>query len=497
MKKNYVPDFLRKIALVLLAFFPIALSLFFQIVSIINTWELLRLFQFASLIVVFFAPMLVVFINKSVRKEIKKYNEETLFWVIVLAFILRIILVQVISTNFVSDFEDVHSFASDIYFGNTLANLSKYPNIPYSLHLNMPSFVLSIVYKLFGPSTNVAKLFMVLLGVITTFLIYLNGKEISNETVGLLSAFLFAILPSTICYSGTLDTVYLAFPPLLLATLLYIRSSKNNDSNLPSSVIYFSLIGILIGITDWFRPVGIILIIALIISLLIYKIKEWKNYKLLIIIGIVLLSYTGTTNLAAQISKNIFQTNILSSSQRIGEYLLKGLNPISKGRVTTEDYDIAVNAYARFNGDSFETQKYLVNLAFSRLDKEGSIELFKSKIDLIWASHDALFDYSLIGSNDDELVNLLRDFETLLWVIITVFMFFNVVFAIKENPSPATFTMQLFILGFALLLLFMEVQNRYVAIVIPFSILLSVSGLDTVLKKIKYNENIVRILVKK
>ena len=57
--------------------------------------------------------------------------------------------------------------------------------------------------------------------------------------------------------------------------------------------------------------------------------------------------------------------------------------------------------------------------------------------------------------------------------------------------------MQLFILGFALLLLFMEVQNRYVAIVIPFSILLSVSGLDTVLKKIKYNENIVRILVKK
>jgi len=37
--------------------------------------------------------------------------------------------------------------------------------------------------------------------------------------------------------------------------------------------------------------------------------------------------------------------------------------------------------------------------------------------------------------------------------------------------------MQLFVLGFALLLLLVEVQNRYVMVVIPYSILLSVMGM--------------------
>jgi hypothetical protein len=37
--------------------------------------------------------------------------------------------------------------------------------------------------------------------------------------------------------------------------------------------------------------------------------------------------------------------------------------------------------------------------------------------------------------------------------------------------------MQLFIFGFAVLLLLTEVQNRYVMIVIPFSILLGVLGM--------------------
>ena len=165
--------------------------------------------------------------------------------------------------------------------------------------------------------------------------------------------------------------------------------------------------------------------------------------------------------------------------------LLKGLNPDSKGIVTFEDDNTARQTYERFGGDSLGAQKYLINLALSRLDQIKAMKLFKEKFTLIWASHDALFDYSLLGSNDQELVNLMRAFETLLYLAITAFIFVQAVVSIRQRSHPAIFVMQLFILGFALLLLFTEVQNRYVMIIIPFSILLGVLGMKAAFSRIR------------
>ena len=480
MEKNLKldgPFLLQRLALVLFLLFPIVLSIVSQILLVVHSWDFIKFINFGFLVTFFLLPIFAILTKNLIWKSIEQFKSLPLIWVVGLAIVLRIIFLQLISTDFVSDMEDVHFLAVDISSGHPLANLDTYPNIPSATHLNMSALVLSFVYKLFGASTTTAKLFLIVLGGLTTFLIYLVGQEIANTRVGFLAAFLFATLPSVICYTGVLAGDHLALPPIILAILIYARTNKLDNSKSFLLVLSYAIIGILAGFGDWFRPFGTILITALMISTLLYSVGKWKFFRPLIILSVLLFTYSTTSNLAVKISEDIFQTKILSASQRIGEFILKGLNPDSKGIVTFEDDNTARQTYERFGGDSLGAQKYLINLALSRLDQIKAMKLFKEKFTLIWASHDALFDYSLLGSNDQELVNLMRAFETLLYLAITAFIFVQAVVSIRQRSHPAIFVMQLFILGFALLLLFTEVQNRYVMIIIPFSILLGVLGM--------------------
>ncbi len=481
MKKSHSLDIsflLQRFALITFIIFPVALSIIAQTFLVIQSWDFIKIIQFGFLVAVFLIPIFAILAKNSIWTSIEQSRYLPIFWVVGLAIVLRIIFVQLISTNFVSDMEDVHFLAVDIYHGNPMANIEIYPNIPGATHLNMSAFVLSFVYELLGPSTATAKLFLIILGGLTTFLIYLAGREIADtQQAGFLAAFLFAILPSVICYTGVPAGDHFALPPMVLAIFIFARTDRLDNNKFPPLILHYAVIGILVGLVDWFRPLGIILIIALIISVLIYRAGGLKFYKLLVILSVLLITYTQTSNLAVRVSESIFQTNVLSSSQRIGEFLLKGLNPDSKGIVTLEDDTIAQQAYHSFGDDISGAQAYLIKLAISRLEQSQISDLFKEKFNLIWSSHDALFDYSLLGSNDRETVNLMRDFETLLYLVVTVFIFFHTIISIRQRSHPAIFAMQLFILGFALLMLVMEVQNRYVMIVIPYSILLGAMGM--------------------
>mgnify|MGYP002640131370 CR=1 FL=1 len=487
-KKNVfdLPFILQRLGLLIFALFPVTLSIISQTFLVASSWNFTKLFFLGGLVAVFLTPLFAMFSSKSIGVLIEKFEPLAIFWVIGLAFVLRIVLVQLISTDFVSDFEDIHFVAVDIFSGNTLENLDEYPNIPRAIHLNMPALILSFVYKLFGASTTTAKLFMIVLSVLTTLIVFFVGKEVANTKTGFVTAFLFAVLPSIVCYTGMLAGDHLFLPLMILAVLIFARMQKVHITNLFSLVFGYAILGAIVGLMDWFRPLGPIFLSALIISLLVYYARKWKTLKLAILISTLLITYSLTSNLAITISKSLFQVNTISTSQKMGEYFLVGLNPNSHGKISLEDSTLIGKTHARFKDDNLGAQLYLAQLAISRLDQEQAINLFKDKFTLVWSSHDALFDYSLIGSNDHELVNLLRDFETLLWLIVTIFILFNTVLSIRKKTHPAIFTMQLFILGFAILLIFMEVQNRYVIVIIPFSLLLAAIGMNQLFsRKIK------------
>jgi 4-amino-4-deoxy-L-arabinose transferase-like glycosyltransferase len=394
-------------------------------------------------------------------------------------------MLQLLGTEFVSDMEDVHNFAADINAGHPFANLSQYPNIPRATHLNMTALVLSFVYRIFGVSTITAKLFMVVLSALTTLFIYFAGRMIATPRVGLTAAFIFAALPSLLCYTSVLVGDHIALPLMVLAILVFAHTiEKDDDKKSLHQILWYALCGGLVGLADWFRPIGIALLVALVISVVIYQLRG-RFFNTLAILVVMIAGYLLVSSQAVAISERFFHTKIVPASQLVGGYLLVGLNPESHGGVNLDDAKIIGETYARYEGDYKGARAYLVKLAFSRLEQEQVIPLLKDKFTLMWASHDALFDYPLIGSDDHDFVNLLRDIETVVYLVISVFILVNILLSIQIRSRPAVFSMQLFMLGFALLLIVLEVQNRYVIVVIPYSILLCVMGLESALSMLE------------
>ena len=125
-RKFDIPFFLQRFALVLFAIFPVALSVVAQIFVIIHYWNITKFLQFGLLVAVLLVPIFAILRKKSFGPSVEHGRYLPIIWVVGLAIALRVILVPLISTNFVSDMEDVHFFAIDLYSGKPLGVESKY-----------------------------------------------------------------------------------------------------------------------------------------------------------------------------------------------------------------------------------------------------------------------------------------------------------------------------------------------------------------------------------
>lgn len=475
---SHLSFLLQRTALVIFAFLPLGLSLYYQARYLLDTWDIFTFVRISLITAILLIPLIAILLKDDVWASIERTGYAPLIWVVTLGVALRLILIPLLSTNFTSDFEDIHNFAVDVVSGRPFANLANYPSIPWATHLNITGLTLSLVYKIFGASFTVAKMFMVTMAGLTIWFIYLAGRDLANARTGFVAASLYGTLPSLIGYTGIPSGENIALPLITLAILLYIRSKRTENYKLSRSIIIYILCGITIGLVDWFRPGGIILIAALVISDLLYTHRsEWFPYRLSTLSGLV-ISYLIVSALSVVISENFFQRPVLSTSQKIGYFVLVGLNPVEEGRINLEDRDIAFQAYARFENDNSAANNYLLQLARQRLEGASLVDLFRSKFIQAWSNHKQMFDMALNGSNDQELIGVLSTIEGLVYLIITSFAGINVYASFLKRSHPAVFAMQLFILGSALGLLILEVQNRYTIITFPYLLLLGSLGMN-------------------
>jgi hypothetical protein len=468
---------LQRIALVIFAVLPPGLALYYQTRYLLDTWDAFSFVRIGLITGILLIPLIAILIKDDLWASIERTGYAPLLWVVMLGVALRLILVPLLSTNFTSDFEDIHNFAIDVVSGKPFANLANYPSIPWATHLNMTGLVLSLVYRIFGASFTTAKMFMVLMSGLTIWFIYLTGRDLANARTGFVAASLYGTLPSLIGYTGIPSGENIALPLITLALLFYVRAQRVENHNLFRSVLMYILCGITIGLVDWFRPGGIILIAALLLSDLLYMTRNNIVPQRIYTLSGLVISYLIVSAMSVIISQNFFQTRVLSTSQKIGYFVLIGLNPVSGGEINLEDRDIAFQAYERFKDDNAAANDYLLQLAIQRLQGESIVDLFRSKFSLAWSNHKQLFDMALNGSNDHELVGVLSAMEGLIYLFITAFAGVNVYTSLLRRSHPAVFAMQLFILGSTLGLLILEVQNRYTIITFPYMILLASLGM--------------------
>lgn len=469
--------FVQRIALIIFSILPIGFGLLSQLGFLLGHWPIFQFVRMGLLVGLLFVPLIAFLFHDDLWSWIESRGYIPLLWVILLSVALRLIFIPLLSTNFTSDFEDIHNFAVDVVSGDPFRNLDNYPSIPWATHLNMTGLFMSIVYRIFGVGFSTAKMFMLVLSTLTVWLVYLVGREVAGSRIGFISASIYGTLPSLICYTGVLTGEHFALPLITLSILVYARLKRSQEKTAIHYAAGYVFCGATIGLMDWFRPGGIILLIALVITDLIYLNRDKILTKGVIPLVLLILGYAVVSNLAVTISESFFHTDIMSTAQKRGYFILIGMNPDTQGRINLEDRGISFEAYERFKDDNAAANDYLIQLAMDRLKGEPLWEIFRSKFFLVWSNHEQLFQISLNGSNDAEVVEVLSTMESIIYLIITMLTGVNIYASFMKRSHPAVFAMQLFILGFAIWIQILEVQNRYAIIIFPFLILLGSLGM--------------------
>ena len=115
-------------------------------------------------------------------------------------------------------------------------------------------FFLSLLIRLFGPEMFIAELFQVGFGVLSVFFLYVLGKKLGSEFLGILAAGLYALYPTAIMSTKIIMDEHL-FIVFWLAGMIFLVSDYQEPS-------YFHafLAGLAVGLSALFRTYSIITI---------------------------------------------------------------------------------------------------------------------------------------------------------------------------------------------------------------------------------------------
>ncbi len=214
-------------------------------------------------------------------------------------------------------------------WASAIANGDFLTNAPY-FRAPLYPFVLAVLLKISGGAVVIARLFQLLLGLITIFLTYNIGRRLFNSAVGVISGLLLILYPIVTFFEGELllDSI---FALLALTSLYFFLDDIERKSNLPLSGLFFGLAAVA-------RPT--ILIFAPIVIFILWKrnrkaftasVKEIVPFFVLVLIPILpitainymisgqftLISYQGGVNF--YIGNNPDATGLYSDLPGIGE----------------------------------------------------------------------------------------------------------------------------------------------------------------------------------
>ena len=143
-------------------------------------------------------------------------------------------------------------------------------------------YIIHILFKIFGYTPIVARMFSVLIGVLTIFYTYKLGKQMMNKEVGLISALLLAINGYTIYYSQEARPYALLCLVTVLSFYYLLKYIK-----LPTrkNAILYGVFGALMLYGHFFALFGLLSQLFILLFFLIISKKE--NRKALIINGLI------------------------------------------------------------------------------------------------------------------------------------------------------------------------------------------------------------------
>jgi len=436
--------------------------------------------------------------------------------ILILAFILRIIVIQKIPMQVASDYKTYYEIA-DLLKQGTIQEAGKgYCNyIAMFPHVMGYCYILKTAFTWFGTSVAVGQYLNIILSVATVFITYRIGRKLGGRITGIIVLLLTAFWPSQVLYITLISAEYVFAFFLFSCILLFLSLVKDYDENTNQAtkvIILHMVLGIMIALTAAIRPMAIILLIAIIICILPQKMKlsnvsrndlplvlrfiekGWLRC-ILIIIPYMLVSSFITTNIEVTINKTL-----PSSSTSFGYSLLVGLNTGSIGGWNQEDSNLL---YDTMKATDSASQVHIVcrNLALARLtsDPQKNFNLFIEKYELLWGNDDYgstwnisfLQEQGELTQSRSDFLYKAKEYNNIIYMLTVFFALIALIYLLKKKASYA-YVLILVYLGTAAMHLFVESQNRYHYHVLEVFIILAGMGIHFIFENERDRVDIIR-----
>jgi len=351
---------------------------------------------------------------------------------------------------------------------------------------------LTALFQLFSPSVVTAKVFNLVLSGLSAVGIYLLGRKITGERrFGLAAALVYVIDAGSILYVNmpTGEHIFVALFPL--AVLLFLALFSQGERSMAMRSGMALALGVVSGLMDMYKPVALILLIAMGITL---ALTEWlaakpaqekktrgKQIALhLILIAVTLAGFFATKALAFSAIEHYAE--IPPNRHGVGWTLRVGLNQASRGRVSAPLAYYMHSQYRDADEDYETVNAQLMEEALALIEGIPAGELLafvQDKFQFTWQSNQDFLNWATntqaegsLYVYDSEAVRLLGDpLNDAFLILSLVLSTLGAGYCALRRRDKGTLVMGLFILGFSLLLLAVEVQQRYrsvLASAIPF-----------------------------
>lgn len=271
-----------------------------------------------------FIPLfiLIFFISKDI--EIKRFS----LFIFIFSFIIRLFSILYLKVSITDDFKTMYVASKSLLRGDfSFLNTFYFKTFSYQLgHVLYQAFFLNIIN-----SVTFLKLINVLISSLIVLFIYLISRNLFNEKIARIVSLTYTFYLYPIYLDSVLTNQHL--PALIVLIVIYLIIKKEINYKL---VI---IIGILLGIANIFRTESIIIIMGIII----YFICNNTSYKNTFIkICLLLVSYF-IFNLGINGIIYLSLGTTLSNNAPSWKFYC-GLNYKNNGIYNTEDQDIYFNS---------------------------------------------------------------------------------------------------------------------------------------------------------
>ncbi len=438
--------------------------------------------------------------------KFNKYSKKVVIPVTLLfSFVIQIIIIFLFTRLPTDDSQTVVSLALNMLYNKDYSSFQTGGYL-YMFPFNF-SFVLYLktLLAIFPDNYVVIKIFNILFSLVTTLMIYLIYKEINYKSkendYGVL-IFAATYIPSLfMCNFIYNDIIATAF---LTTTIYFIIKFVKEKS-----IKYIIISSISLSIGNYFRSVGVIVLIAAVIYILL-SIKKIGIKKVMISFGILALLFNvpSLTQNAVLQSTHIVNQSVNKNSAPIYMWLHMG---ISEDKLGFWDDMQSYNIYQRQGNYNKEKstelfkeaiKNKLSNLSYSDLGKmyykkivwtwtEGTYQVERYGIGVGSSSNKGQGRGMVMGSYSYNTVatNLFKgnsEYRSgLLWILYVMnflmycFILIRLISGIKAKRFDEVFLI-LVILGFIAFYILWEIKSRYIYPVYPLLIVLSYMGFKDV-----------------